>query len=368
MTKISLIVAHDEENGIGKYGSSKSNNLHGYIPWSFPEDLLHFKRITVGDRITNHEPCNAVIMGRKTWESLPEKHRPLRDRVNIVLSRRETLELPKGVVHQKSLKDAIKYCEKEKFEETFIIGGSSLYKEAVESNFCDTLYITKISGKYSCNVFFPKMDENLWKIRYIGGKHDSASFYEWKPNNNEERQYLDLIKDVLENGTRKSNRTSTDTLSVFGRTMRFSLKNGRMPLLTTKRTFWRGLAEELLWFISGSTNSNLLAEKGVHIWDGNGSREFLDSRGLQHLEEGDLGQVYGFQWRHFGATYTNMHDDYTGQGIDQLAGIIETLKTDPGSRRMILTAWNPLVLDEMALPPCHLQCQFYVTPVKDGPE
>ncbi|KAJ1429616.1 thymidylate synthase-like protein [Ochromonadaceae sp. CCMP2298] len=142
--------------------------------------------------------------------------------------------------------------------------------------------------------------------------------------------------------------------------MRFNLRDGNFPLLTTKKVFWRGVAEELLWFVRGSTNGNLLAEKGVRIWDGNGSREFLDSRGLGHREVGDLGPVYGFQWRHFGAQYTDMHADYTGQGVDQLLECVEKLKSSPEDRRIIMSAWNPSDLDKMALPPCHMFCQFYV--------
>jgi dihydrofolate reductase/thymidylate synthase len=358
MTKISLIVAHDSERGIGK---------DGMIPWDYPEDLKYFKRVTVG---TEKIPNNAVIMGRKTWESLPLKYRPLKDRLNIVLSRNEMYDIPAGVVHNKSLKEAIKHCETENINEAFIIGGASLYKESLEKNLCDKLYITKISYDFFCDTFFPKIDESLWTKYLIDDDNieNPIDYYEYVPYNKEENQYLDLIKDVLDNGTLKSNRTGTDTLSLFGRSMRFSLKNGRMPLLTTKRTFWRGLAEELLWFINGSTNANLLAEKGVHIWDGNGSREFLDSRGLGHLEVGDLGACYGFQWRHFGATYKTMHDDYSGKGKDQFDELIKTLKTDPGSRRMIISAWNPAALHEMSLPPCHLLCQFYVTPVEDGPD
>ena len=103
-----------------------------------------------------------------------------------------------------------------------------------------------------------------------------------------------------------------------------------------------------------------MAAKDIHIWDGNGSREFLDSRGLSHREVGDLGPVYGFQWRHFGAQYGTMHDNYEGKGVDQLAELVKTIKTNPDSRRMILSAWNPSALPEMALPPCHLLSQFYV--------
>lgn len=179
-------------------------------------------------------------------------------------------------------------------------------------------------------------------------------------DNHEEHQYLDLVRDILQNGVDRPDRTGTGTRSVFGRQMRFSLRNNTMPLLTTKRTFWRGVAEELLWFIAGCTNAKVLQYKNIKIWDGNSSREFLDSVGLAHREEGDLGPIYGFQWRHFGAEYDTMHDTYTDKGVDQLSNIIDTLKTNPNDRRMIMTAWNPTALPDMALPPCHLLCQFYV--------
>lgn len=141
---------------------------------------------------------------------------------------------------------------------------------------------------------------------------------------------------------------------------RYSLQNGVLPLFTTKRVFWRGIAEELLWFIRGSTDAKDLADKNIHIWDANGSRDFLDKQGLYHREEGDLGPVYGFQWRHFGAEYKDCHTDYTGQGVDQLAGVINKIKTDPNDRRIIMSAWNPPDIPKMALPPCHAFVQFYV--------
>lgn len=182
-----------------------------------------------------------------------------------------------------------------------------------------------------------------------------------EPENREEQQYLDTIKLLLDKGFRKEDRTGTGTLSVFGHSMRFSLRDGVLPLLTTKRVFWRGVAEELLWFIRGSTNANELAEKGVHIWDANGSRSFLDKLGFQEREEGDLGPVYGFQWRHSGADYKGMHHDYSGQGVDQLKEIIHKLRTSPDDRRIIMCAWNPSDLSKMALPPCHVLVQFYVS-------
>jgi len=142
--------------------------------------------------------------------------------------------------------------------------------------------------------------------------------------------------------------------------MRFSLRNGAFPLLTTKKVFYRGIAEELFWFIRGSTSAKELQDKNVRIWDGNSSREFLDSIGLHDREEGDLGPVYGFQWRHFGAEYTDMHADYSGKGVDQLAEVINRIKTKPTDRRIIMCAWNPADLNKMALPPCHCLVQFYV--------
>ena len=124
--------------------------------------------------------------------------------------------------------------------------------------------------------------------------------------------------------------------------------------------FLRGIIEELIWFLRGSTNANELKEKGVHIWDGNSSREFLDSLGFQDREEGDLGPVYGFQWKHFGAEYRTMKDDYSGHGVDQVQQVINMIKNNPDSRRIIMSAWNPMDLPLMALPPCHCLAQFYV--------
>ncbi|CAL1546672.1 unnamed protein product [Lymnaea stagnalis] len=175
----------------------------------------------------------------------------------------------------------------------------------------------------------------------------------------DEQQYLDAIKNIMERGYLRSNRTGIDTKSIFGMQMRYSLR-GSFPLLTTKRVFWRGILEELLWFIRGSTNGHELAEKDVHIWDANGSREFLDHRGLHDREVGDLGPIYGFQWRHFGAEYQDMHSDYTGQGVDQLNDIIQKIKKSPNERTLVMCAWNPKDLPKMALPPCHCLFQFYV--------
>jgi len=207
--------------------------------------------------------------------------------------------------------------------------------------------------------------------------------------NNEEKQYIDLIKNILENGSWEETRNGK-TKSIFGVSMRFSLIDGKIPILTTKKTAWKTCLKELLWFIRGETDNNILKDQGVHIWDANGSREFLHSRGLTDYEVDELGPIYGYQWRNFNKPYfskkhqSDIHEnldkcwtdgtidqnpeleaDYkklTDNGVDQLQQIIDALK-DPKqrtSRRLVMTAWNPCQLDQMALPPCHILCQFNV--------
>ncbi|WP_214826311.1 thymidylate synthase [Exiguobacterium algae] len=153
------------------------------------------------------------------------------------------------------------------------------------------------------------------------------------------KQYLDLCQHILDHGVVKEDRTGTGTTSVFGYQMRFNLQEG-FPMVTTKKLHIRSIIHELLWFISGDTNVRYLQENGVRIWN-----EWAD-------EDGNLGPVYGSQWRSFPRP--------DGSTVDQLAEVIEQIKTNPDSRRLIVSAWNPGQLDEMALPPCHLLFQFYV--------
>ena len=155
------------------------------------------------------------------------------------------------------------------------------------------------------------------------------------------RQYLDLLDRILAEGIEKRDRTGTGTLSIFGHMMRFDLREG-FPLLTTKRLFTKGIFGELIWFLRGDTNVRWLQERGIRIWD-----EWAD-------ENGDLGPVYGAQWRAWPAP--------NGEHIDQIANVIDQLRTSPDSRRLIVTAWNPAEVGSMALPPCHMLFQFYTTP------
>jgi len=176
----------------------------------------------------------------------------------------------------------------------------------------------------------------------------------------DEDQYISLVKSVLLDGKPRPDRTGTGCISTFGAHSRYSLSTDAFPLLTTKRVFWKGVVEELLWMISGSTDSIVLADKGVHIWDGNTSRDFLDAAGFTQRRVGDLGPGYGFQWRHFGAHYIDCDTDYAGQGVDQLAECIRKIKETPTDRRIVMSAWNPCDLAATSLPPCHMFCQFYV--------
>lgn len=299
----------------------------GDLPWKIAEDMAFFKRITT---TATEKRLNAVIMGRKTYESIPAKFRPLSDRINVILSRdlniRETLSLPESVLVATTFEEALAKISGAEYvdiiQEVFVVGGGAVYKEALNSKYCNKIFLTEVNSEIQdLDTFFPAIPAH--KFRMVGrsklqqGKEHTFRFTEYHKlvddeafepvptsdtsaneapvGNAEEQQYLDIVKDIIANGVLRGDRTGTGTLSKFGVQMRFNLRNNVFPLLTTKRVFWRGVAEELIWFVRGSTNGNLLGDKDIHIWDGNGSREFLDSRGLAHRAVGDLGPVYGFQ-------------------------------------------------------------------------
>lgn len=347
----------------------------GGLPWPvLTADMTFFTKVTKG------RTRNAVVMGRKTWQSIPAKHRPLPKRLNIVVSRdpdaREKYDIPDSVV----LVDAFEKTREhmEGVDMCFVCGGASLYEASFRSKELRAIYHTlvtplKTAEKIEADTVFdrvvrdaePACDFGLEVLSEVVEAGFQLQFrlldFGMCGTNEGERQYMDLVRRILTTGEERADRTSVGTLSVFGpRPMRFDLTNGTMPLLTSKNTNWRSLAIELLWFVSGSTSAKELSSQGVKIWNANGSRSFLDGRGLTDREEGDLGPVYGFQWRHFGTEYVDMHADYTGQGVDQLAQVIETIKTNPTSRRIVMSAWNPADLHLMALPPCHMFAQFYV--------
>ena len=229
-----------------------------------------------------------------------------------------------------------------------------------------------MAEEYGCRIEIPSSLDNA---NACDSTLSDRIFANIQKYSHEEYQYLNNIENIIENGTWEEGRNGR-TKSIFGSTMRFSLKDGKIPILTTKKTAWKTCLKELLWFIRGETDNKILKKNGVHIWDANGSREFLDSRGLHLYPEDMLGPIYGYQWRYYNANYNcfsgkrlfneNEPDIFSNRkevtGIDQLQQIIDALK-DPVqrmSRRLIMTAWNPSQLNEMALPPCHVMCQFNV--------
>ena len=176
----------------------------------------------------------------------------------------------------------------------------------------------------------------------------------------DEYQYLNIIKDILSTGRFYVNRTKIRTMKITGRMPRYNLTDNTLPLLTTKKVNWKNIIIELLWFISGSTNEKVLSKQGVNFWKANGSRENLNELGFKDRVEGDLGPVYGFQFRYHGATYIDCNTNYTGQGTDQLQNAIKLLKTDPQNRRIIINLFNQKDIHLMVLPPCHMFIQFTV--------
>ena len=175
-----------------------------------------------------------------------------------------------------------------------------------------------------------------------------------------DHQYAELVRDILEHGETRVDRTGVGTVSVFGRHLRFDLSTS-FPLITTKRVYWKGVVEELIFFLRGETDTSILERQNVNIWKGNTSREYLDEHDLSTYPSGVAGPIYGYQWRAFNAPYTPGASGIQSRGVDQFSVIMEQLRDDPMSRRHVITAWNPAQIHEMCLPPCHVMFQFYVS-------
>lgn len=349
----------------------------GKMPWHCPEDLKWFKEVTMG---------YPVIMGRKTFESIKK---PLVGRLNIVISRTMNVDtdtcIYDNLVFADSIENAIKIAEKNS-EKAFVIGGGSIYKYCIDNNLLDRIYIDELNEKVSdADTFFPLFTMRAeWDMlgRGIEIKPGYACATIWEYNggykNDVDEQYINLVKSIIANGEVKDTRAGK-TRSLFGQQLRFNLKDG-LPMLTTKKMFSKGVIHELLWFLKGDTNIKYLVDNGVHIWDDDAYRfflEYIDSLGENYngyrnitkedfiqrvLNEevirdyitpeviykfGDLGPVYGAQW-------TNWNGE-----VNQIQDVIYKLKTNPDDRRIMLSAWNPSAIPSMALPPCHYCCQFY---------
>lgn len=354
-----IIVARDLNMGIG--------NLNK-IPWSFKQEMKYFQKIT--SSVVNDNKKNCVIMGRKTYESIPEQFRPLKNRINIVLSRK--LKSLDNVLVYNNIDNILNYVRKNKkiIESCFIIGGENIYKEFLKRELVTEIYETIINDIYKCDVFFPKIKNNYELIKSKSkilvdskiNKECKVIFNKYRIKNIEENNYLTLMSKILEEGIERVDRTGVGTLSLFGESLKYDIRDGKLPLLTTKLVPFKFIVEELLWFISGNTDSTILQKKKIPIWNGNTTRDFLDNRGLNHLPVGDIGAGYGFQLRHFNGDYKTCKDNYEGDGFDQLKYVIDLLKNNPTSRRILFSYWNPQQLNKAALPPCHLIYQFYVNP------
>lgn len=416
-----LVVAYTfKERGIG---------YQGKLPWHIPEDMAHFKQITTSNSgITDKfDLYNIVVMGRKTWESIPVKFRPLEKRFNVILSNsqeyidRMTIEynpmetnnrvlftswnslfLEGGYIQLQHKIKSLVGSHYSSFQ-YFIIGGSQIYSQALQTASSNgngiIIHATEIypirntsgTGNASSNAssspnadlqfdaYFPKVDGdetkmhpysisefqysskgNIWfRFATYANQRSVGKAFE----NTEEQVYLDLMRRILETGKSNDDRTGIGTLSIFGAMLKYSLKD-TFPISTTKRIPLKMIFEELMLYISGRTDNRILQEKGIHIWDGNTSREFLDKRGLMEYREGDFGETYGFNMRHYGGAYRGCDTEYPigerGYGFDQLANVIHLIKTDPYSRRIIIDLWNPATQDKAALPSCLCKYQFNV--------
>jgi len=359
-----VIVCVDNQNGIGK-----SNSL----PWTIKEDMLFFKEKTL--EIKNKKKKNCVIMGRKTYQSIPKKYRPLKNRINIVLSKSNVIEDEETENFKifQELDDVLSFVKKnkKKIESCYVIGGSSIYKLFIERDLINDYYINSVNKNYECDIFFPEVNLNNYKLNstrsiiinnsyYQLGNSFILTFQHYIFNNKYENNYLDLMRNILQNGIQKNDRTGVGIKTIFANCLKYDIRDNKFPLLTTKSVPCRLIIEELLWMLRGSTNAKELQEKRVHIWDGNSTREFLDQRGLNNLPVGDIGAGYGHQLRFFNAEYTDCNTNYTGKGFDQLNYVIDLLKNNPTSRRILFCYWNPSQLKDAALPPCHLLYQFFV--------
>lgn len=352
LAKFNIVVAIDSEGGMAKDGE---------MPWPRSnDDMKFFSALTTGNK------KNAVIMGRKTYESLPDGFRPLPNRSCVVISRTLYQQDHNDIRIYESLEDALKGLGMTNaYEEIYIAGGEQLYNIAVRDYLylCKNIYVTHFKNSYRCDQFFPFDKVKDFPQRNEPTKTRDFVRYTFVPpvENHGEYQYLNLLDEIKKHGEYKTDRTGTGTTSLFGKMMRFDISE-RLPLLTTKQLNPLLVIKELLFFISGKTDTTVLEKDGVGIWKGNTSKEFLKSRGLNY-DEGDMGPGYGYQWRHYNLPYEGCDKvpEIGVGGIDQLQKLITQLIDEPHSRRHILTAWNPEQIDEMALPPCHCFVEFNVS-------
>jgi len=368
----SCILARDLVNG----GIGCSNSL----PWKLKDDIKHFKTVTTFN--TEYKE-NILIMGRRTWESMGGK--PLPKRICIVVS--TTLDTIEGGFVENSLDNALqKATSFGRGRYIFVIGGVSLYKEAFKHPLLETIYETRVT-------MFPDVTYDTFFNDLISSdfeKVSSKTIYDGTSNLNfvqynkfrytPEKGYFDLVNEIISKGEARGDRTGTGTISVFGPQARFDIRE-YFPLISTKTVGLKTVFEELIWMLRGQTNNNTLKRKKVHIWTKNSDdhhKKIITRGGDDHVD-GDMGPLYGYQWRSFGGDYVpvSLPENATeeekiiiedkrriGEGFDQIQYVIDEIRNNPESRRIMFSAWNPVAIGDMALPPCHIVCEFYVSQEK----
>ncbi len=391
---------------VSNYKNKLAIGRNNGLLFKLKEDLQLFKNLTKDKLSEKSKLCkNVVVMGRKTWYSIPSTIRPLKDRINIVLTRDKQLRKISPFPWSSFLKAKVcnnveLFCDCVMKKDTyfwtleefhrfykytnanaFVIGGSEIYKIFLDHPEMkpENVYLTEVTNtkwlsEFEPDCFMQPLDTSYKLIGVSDQKYDNKRkvnyrFLTYRRDRGvavtDEAKYLGLCKDVLNDGRSRDDRTGVGTYSVFGSQLRFDISQS-VPLLTTKRVPWKHVIQELLWFMRGDTDAKILQKEGVKIWDGNTSRDFLDNRGLHHYPEGVLGAGYGFQWRFFGAKYTHAFSDTSKidtskiSGFDQLEYVIRELKENPMGRRALMSYWNPPDFEKTALVPCHFSCQFYV--------
>jgi len=374
MIPVYVIVAVDSSGGI-----SKDNN----IPWNVKEDLMLFKDTTT---FSNNGKSNIMIMGKNTYYKLPKNFKFEGRKIYVISKSMYNLKSPEFYDENLkvfgNLKNSLTHSSKEEYNKIFICGGKRIYDEICYLKLDDEkivitdLYLTQIHQDYECDnkleVSKLLKNENTHELNMIKKNNftleDSYSknfvnitFTKYSSNeceNKDEQKYLDLMCEIYKHGENKGSRNSL-VKSTFGNSLKFDLL--KFPILTTKKVPLKIIFEELIWFLKGCTNANVLKEKGINIWNGNTTRKFLDDQNLNHYEEGDIGPMYGFNLRHHGEKYEGMNKNYDGKGFDQIKYCVELLHNDPNSRRIIMSTYNPSVAKEGCLFPCHgVFIQFYV--------
>ena len=348
-TNINLCVCVDNNGGISQ---------NGEIPWDIKEDMNFFL-----DNVNKpSKQKKLLVCGRNTYQKIMN----IKNCDFLIIStttKNETTNI-KILTNLINLKNYL-YTHYENYD-IYILGGKNIYNYCIKNIDNINYIVSQINYNYECNnllnvlnMGFDSLPYKSFRVKDI--KNDIfvnitfyAKYFENNSklnNNSEEYQYLNLLEHVLINGERRDTRNAI-TSSVFGKTLEFNLE--KFPLLTTKKMFLKGIFEELMFFIKGKTDTTELSEKGVKIWEGNTTREFLDKMGFKDRKVGDIGPMYGFQWRNF-------------FGFDQLQYCINLLKSDPNSRRIIMTSYNPAQAFDGVLFPCHgIAIMFYCNFIKDN--